>query len=141
MAESVQRKVLIADPNEEFTKSAKTDPKAAFLPPIVTTNGKETQLILADKEKRLLALVVSTFLKDTSCISVIKARGVYRPNLALYLIQEEGPDLLTPEEIKSYGITEVLKRPLTYSNLVDKISPNLALYSPPDKYFETPRSG
>jgi HD-GYP domain-containing protein (c-di-GMP phosphodiesterase class II) len=124
-----QKHILVADPDEVFLGRISADPRAPLITPLLTKNGKEAQLVLADKEKRLLAMILSSRIQDTSWLSVLRARSVHRPGLPIYLILEDGtPQELTSEEFKKLGITEVIQRPLTYGTIVDKVSPNIVVF-------------
>ena len=123
------RPILIADPDENFLAALLGDPKAAQNPPLVAKNGKEAQLKLSDKTQPIAGLFVNPRILSTDVLSVIRCCHMHRPATPIFLIHD-GTSPFSEEQLKSLPIQELLKKPITYSELSAKVGPVNFVFNP-----------
>lgn len=138
-----QRTVLIVDPDISFLGSLQSDPKASHIPPLVARTGKDAQLIIADKNKAFGAifvnLCVTTPGDGPGGISVIRFAHQHRPATPIFVIYDGSPTL-TPEELKHLAIHRAMAKPITYTEMIEIIGPQIFFFNPDMMLEGTKRS-
>ena len=124
----LSRSVLIIEPDQKFLDSLKTDPKTALLTPYPVSTVQNAQNALADKTNRFIAVVMNPRIDQPNGLSIIRYARVNRPATPIYIIHEEEPPFAEKEQ-EFLGIQAVLKKPVTYSQIVDSIAPNVMPFS------------
>ena len=124
-----KRSILVADPDRTFLDSIQADPRTSMLRVDVAANGKAAQLLLADRNLNFAGIVVNPALVDTSGLAVIRFAHQTRPATPVFLIHD-GALTIPPEEIARLGIRAALPKPITYSQIVDKVSPATVFFDP-----------
>jgi putative nucleotidyltransferase with HDIG domain len=124
-----QRSILIADPDENFLATLLEDPKAAHHPPLIAKNGREAQLKLADKTQSISGLFVNPRILSPDVLSVIRCCHIHRPVTPIFIIHD-GTSPFSEEQLKSLPIQELLKKPITLSELHSKVGPITFIFDP-----------
>ena len=114
---------LIVDTDIAFLDSIRTEAKDAFLLPELAHNGKIAQLLLANPDKKFLALFVNTALPDDYALSVVRFAHQRRSSLPIYLLVDPEGVTFSEEQIKRLGITGVIQKPITYTKLLELMRP------------------
>ena len=117
------RAVLVVDSDSKFIQSLKQDPLATTTPLVQADSGKTAQLTLANADLSLAGI----FLNPAACdspdwVSVVRFAHLRRAATPVYLILDPGaqpPDL----DLKKLAVHEILKKPLVYAKLVEKVVP------------------
>src|SRR5690349_5859835 len=121
------RSILIADPNVAFLNAIKVDPKVNILPPQTVNLGRQAQLAIADQTKRFLAIVVNPNIDQPIGLSVIRFSKMHRPATPIIVIYD-GEAPFDAKEAKQLGIHLLLQKPISYSQIVDHVAPNLVSF-------------
>ncbi len=123
-SEEVKRSILVAELDKDFLNSVHSDPKINILAPISVATVKDAQLALANRTNRFLAIVINPYIDRTNCLSVIRFARINRPTTPIFVIHDDEPPF-NEEEQKLLGIEATLKKPITYSHIVDLIAPHI----------------
>lgn len=123
------RTLLIADPDKDFLATIKADPNAQMAPPVLAHNGKLAQLNLADLTQPLIGVFVNAAITQPNGVSVIRAVHLHRPATPVYVIYDRNPPF-DEKELHSLGIQKALLKPITYSQLVELVTPQISSFNP-----------
>lgn len=122
------RPLLIVDSDNDFLTAIKTDPESKLTPPILAANGRDAQLVLANREQPLSAVFVNLTVRDNDGASVIRASHLHRPAMPIYLIYDDLQPL-TKTELAHLSIQMVIKKPVNYRNLLELATPAALLFN------------
>lgn len=125
MAESAKtaaRGILVVDPDTAFLETVAKDPKNTRVPSFTFSTVRDAQLCIADKTKQLMALFINPVLPTVFDPALIRHAHHYRPATPIYLLHDN-PLPLSEKEFDSIGVQNLVRKPVTYSQIVDIADP------------------
>lgn len=112
--------LVVVDPDKDFLRGLASDPRAISVIPRVAMSSKEAQSLIADRTKPLLGICVSPEIGDPLGIPIVRFARQVRPSVPVYLLSSKEQKLET-EMVKSLGIPAVFQKPISLSEIVDRI--------------------
>src|SRR5690349_2002421 len=125
----IPRSVLVADPDSKFLDSLALDDQNTLLPMRGVTAVKEAQLALADRAFRFIATVINPAIDGANGISLIRFARVHRPATPLFMVYD-GDSPFSEKDQNILGIRGILKKPISYAQIVDQVAPNVVTFDP-----------
>lgn len=116
------RGILVVDPDTAFLEAVAKDPKNTRVPSYTFSNMRDAQLCIADKSKQLMALFINPVLPTIFDPALIRHAHHYRPATPIYLLHDN-PLPLSEKEFDSIGVQHLVRKPVTYSQIVDIADP------------------
>jgi len=119
------RSVLIADRDDSFFDSIKSDPLVVKYPLKIAHDGAAAQKIISDRSYALAGIFVSPKIERPSWISVLKCACINRPATPLYMLfqDQNGPKELSDFDLKRLGVKENVFKPTDYKKMIELIAP------------------
>ncbi|MGK5085618.1 HD domain-containing phosphohydrolase [Bdellovibrionota bacterium FG-1] len=122
-------RILVIDPDEKFGNRLRDDhaiaggkPIAKTPQPVWGTSLRETQKFLSDRDFSYVAIFINPSIGHPSWTACIKNSHQYRPGMPVYIMYDEPPKGVTPEQQKELGVTGFVKLPLDYREILKILS-------------------
>lgn len=126
----MNRTPLIVDPNIQFLDTMKADSKS-FGEPRTASTGRDAQRMLADLKIRISAVFVNPTVVDPSGISVIRCAHLHRPTVPVFILYDD-KEPFTEAEARGLGVREMIKKPVTLIQLLERCGSNVMIFDPKD---------
>ena len=120
--------LLIVDPDPIFVKAVRSDPKSKTIIPFITEKGAEAQKIISNKKQPLSALFISPEVDEPHWLTVVKWCHQTRPGIPIFLMTGDAPIAMSEVDQRRVGIHQILKKPISYSDMVKKFVPPRLLF-------------
>lgn len=130
-----QRSTLIVDPDPKFLEALRADPKASQFPPLLSTNGKDAQLKLADPKNLFAGVFVNPTVAGPSGISVIRFCHQHRPATPIFVIYDSNSPF-SEDDLIRLPVQKAIPKPLSYTEIMEFVGP-AALFFDPNASIET----
>ncbi len=116
--------LLVIDADLEFIASLKNDPAKEFCELISVKNEKELSELLSGPFCPYAGIFLNPAVTQPEGLSILRIAREYRPVLPIYLLYEQNHiPSLSIEKMQELGIHQAVKKPLTYSQMVELLSP------------------
>lgn len=121
----MQRSILIVDSDASTSQLMIRQMGKGSLPIIQALTGKEAQMILADPNRSLAGVFISSGIQSHHCYSVVRSSFFHRPATPIYLVEESlYPLKLDRDQKRKLGVRDIVKKSdLSYSQMVQLIAP------------------
>lgn len=125
MVAETQQSILVLDADFRFLDSLKKDPKNDKHPVVTTSDGKKAQLHISDRNNGLAGIFVNPNVRfEPNWLSVVRCSFMNRPTVPIHVILDKDKSIeLTPEELRRLGVKDTIKKPMSYSQMVEMVSP------------------
>lgn len=126
--ENLNLSVLTADSDPNFLASAKKIP-GSILTPVVVKTAKEAHTTISNRSQRLIAIVIGSTIEEPFGLPLIRFCRLHRPSIPIFFLHDGEPPFKEDEK-EQLGIHAILKRPITYPQIAEMITPHLISFNP-----------
>lgn len=121
---------LIADSDNAFLHSIKCHSQASVLPPILVHNDKEMELEI--QHQPCSAVFINPDLAEPMGAPLVRVVLKYSPGTPIFFILDSSRKEPAQEDLESFMVQKVLRKPLSYSTVLSFIQSQLTSFKADD---------